>query len=96
MTGRTVLREKKTYAWTHRGMRLKHDGATSHTARKTVNLLQANIVNYLAIQIMDLNRPYLSHIWDIINCVGRRRYPPNVIQFLQFLRYGWKGIAQRQ
>ena len=23
------------------------------------------------------NRPYLSHIWDVISCVVRRRYPAN-------------------
>ena len=27
------------------------------------------------------NRPYLSHIWNIISFVGRRRYPASVIQF---------------
>ena len=59
MTGRTVLR-KKSYAWTHMGMHLTHDGATFQTARKTVNLLQANRVNYLAIQIIDLN--HINHI----------------------------------
>ena len=54
---------------------MTHDGATSHTARKTVNLLQANSdpiiywireankVNYLAIQIIDLNQ--IDHISPI-------------------------------
>ena len=44
-------------------MRLTHDGATFHTAHKTVNLLQANSVNYLAIQIIDLNQT--DHICPI-------------------------------
>ena len=67
------------------GMRLLHDGATSHTARKTVNLLQANRVSVLAIQITDLNRidHILFHILDVISCVVRRRCLANVIQFEQ-------------
>ena len=48
---------------TLRGMRLTQDGATSHTAHKTVKLLQANRVNYLAIQIIDLNQ--IDHICPI-------------------------------
>ena len=91
--GKKNSQKYKSYARTHRGMRLLHDGATSHTARKTVNLLQANRVNILAIQITDLNR--INHIWDVISCVVRRRYPANVIQFEQFVRYRWKGIEQR-
>ena len=47
-------------------MLLTHEGATFNAARKTVNLLQANRVNYLATQIIDLNQidhicPYLGH-----------------------------------
>ena len=88
MKGRTVLR-KTNYMHGLRGMRLTHDGVTSHTARMTINLLLANRVNVSATQITDLNR--IDHIWDFISCVVRRRYPANVIQFEQFVRYGWKG-----
>ena len=79
------------------GMRLLQDGAASHTARKTVNLLQASRDSVLAIQITDLNQidHILSHILDVISCVVRRRCLANVIQFEQFVRYGWKGISQR-
>ena len=43
--GKSSSQKYKTYARTRRGMRLMHDGATTHTARKTVNLLQASRVN---------------------------------------------------
>ena len=64
--GKDNAQKNKSYARTHRGTRLKHDGATSHTARMTVNLLKANKDNYLAIQIIDLLKstisvPYLGH-----------------------------------
>ena len=61
--GKNNSQKNKSYARTHRGMRLVHDGATSHTTRKTVNLLQANTVNYLTIQITDLNQ--IDHVCPI-------------------------------
>ena len=75
---KTSSHKNKSYARTRRGMRMTHDGATSHTTHKTVNLLQANRVNYLhvAIQIIDL----IDHTCPISGTL-RRRYPANVIQF---------------
>ena len=68
MKGRTVLRKNKSYAQSHMGMRLMHEGATSRTARKPVNLLQANRVNVLAIQITDLNQS--DHICPIFGMLS--------------------------
>ena len=61
--------ENKSYAWTHKGMRLMQDGATSNAVRKTVNLLQPDRINGLAIQITDLNRMAISTLCtrDTIN-----------------------------
>ena len=55
MTRRTVncSQKNKSYVRIDRGIRLAHDGATFHTARK----------NYLAIQIIDLNQ--IDHICPI-------------------------------
>ena len=61
--GKNISQKTKSYARTHRGMRLMHDSVMSHTACKTVNLLKANRVNVLAFQITHLNR--IDHICPI-------------------------------
>ena len=61
--GKNSSQKNKSYVRTDRGMRLTHEGATFHATRKTVNRLQANRVNYLAIQIIDLNQ--IGHICPI-------------------------------
>ena len=56
--GKKNSQKNKSYIRTHKGMRLTHDGATFHTARKTINLVQAKRVYVLT--ITDLNR--IDHI----------------------------------
>ena len=68
--GKNSSHKNKSYRRSHRGMRLLHDGAMSHTACKTVKLLQVNNDTY---HLSKSNRPDLSHILGIISCVGRRR-----------------------
>ena len=73
-----------------RGMRLMQDGATPHTARTTVNLLQANRVNVLPWPSKSPDLNPIEHIWDVIGRAVRRRNPANVRQLEQFVRDGWK------
>ena len=42
MEGKNISQKNKSYARTHWGMRLMHDGATSLTARKTVYIRTAS------------------------------------------------------
>ena len=74
MKGRTVTdSEKRIICMDSQGYASDaRDGATSHTACKTVNLLQENRVNVLAIKFTDLIYR-IDHIWDVISCVVRRR-----------------------
>ena len=77
----------------HRGMCLVQDGAISHTAHTTLNLLQAHRVKVLPwpSKPPDLNPG--EHIWDDIDRMVRKRGPVNVRQYYSILQ--WNAIAQR-
>ena len=65
----------------HRGMRLMQDGAASHTALTTLNLLQAHRVNVLPCQSKSPDRNSIKRIWNVNDRVVRRRGPTNSRQY---------------
>ena len=73
-------------------MRLKHDGAPSHTARSTRALLQANRINVLSWPSLSPDLNLIEHIWDVIGQRVRSRVPLNIRDLERFVE--WKGVAQ--
>ena len=61
--GKNNSQKIKLYAWTHRVMRLMHNGATSRTCTVRMTATVANRVNVSAIQITGLNR--IGHICPV-------------------------------
>ena len=76
------------YLQNNERMRLMHDGAPSHTARATRDILQANRINVLP----DLNP--IEYIWDVTGQRVRSRVPLNIRDLERFVVEEWNGVAQ--
>ena len=75
----------------HRGICLVQDGAISHTAHTTLNLLQAYRVQVLPWPSKSPDLNSVKHMYDIDRMV-RRRGPVNVRQYYSNLQ--WNAIDQ--
>ena len=63
------------------------DGAISHTAHTTLNLLQAHRVKVLPWPSKSPDLNPVEHIWDDIDMMVRRRDPVNVRQYYSNLQF---------
>ena len=74
-------------------MSLMHDGASSHTARATRALLQANRINALPWPSLSPDLNLIENIWDVIEQRIRSRVPLNIRDIERFVFEEWNGVA---
>ena len=75
-------------------LRLMHDGASSHTARATRALLQANRIKALSWPSLSPDLNPIENIWDVIGQRIRGRVPLNIRDLERFVFEEWNGVAQ--
>ena len=75
-------------------LRLMQDGATSHTALGTRNMLTANRVNVMPWPSRSPDLNPLENFWDVLKQRVALRNPQNRNQLLQYIINEWQNIPQ--